>query len=62
MYSIEEFTADHMDIVLIPHKTVAHAQKEKKTIKWRQHVITHLEDVNKGSPKICEQWGSIVII
>ena len=47
---------------MIPHITVAHAQKGKKIIKRGKHVITHWEDVHKRSPIICEVEGSIVII
>ena len=62
MYWIEEVTAGHMDTVLIPHITVAHAQKGKTIINRRQRVITHSEDVHMGSPRICEVWGSVAII
>ena len=54
MYWIEEVTAGHMDTALIPHITVAHAQKGKTAIKRRQRVITHWGDVHTGSPIICE--------
>ena len=62
MYWIEEVTAGHMDTVLIPHITVAHAKKGKTIIKRRQRVINHWEDVHTVRPRICEVWGSIVII
>ena len=61
MYWIEEVTAGHMDTVLIPHITVAHAQIGKMAIERRKIVITHWEDVNKGIPRICEVEGSIII-
>ena len=59
---IENVTSGHMDTALILNITVAHAQKGKTIIKWRQHVITNLEDVHTGIPRICEVWESIVII
>ena len=62
MYWIEEVTAGHMDTVLIPYITVAHSQKGKTAIKWRQRVITHWEDVHTGSQKIFEVEGIIVIV
>ena len=62
MYWIEEVTAGHMDNVLIPYITVAHSQKGKTAIKWRQHMINHWVDVHAVNPRICELEESIVIV
>ena len=54
MYWIEEVTYGHIDTALIPHITVARAQKGKTEIKRRLSVINHWEDVHTISPRICE--------
>ena len=50
-----------MDTELIPHTTVAHAQKGKTSVKRRRGVITHWEYVHTRNPRIREVEGSIVI-